>query len=221
MLRDTLNQRESSVLCFCTPEAKQQLQDWKKDCLQPLAESQRLISIRKDCLTSLKSFLEKCEVTSKTVSRLREAVEGRGSWDYSKAEDLLHGIKEVAKDVGQLEGDAVTLDGKLSKAHMQMCGSPLKDSEELQGRTSCREKAVALTAALEEVQRGVGWRQTEADALGDLWCSFRKRKEEVMKNLKKLENDARQEGCIECSVPAFQNRYVDSFKLMASLELST
>lgn len=212
VLRETLNQRETSVLCFCTPEAQQQLQDWKKDCLQPLAESQRLISIRKDCLTSLKLFLEKCEGASKAVSRLQEAVEGRGSWDHFKAEELLRGIMEVAKDMAQLEGDAVTLDGKLSKAHMQICGPLLKDREEtgqLQGRTSCREKVVALTMALEEVQRGVGWRQSEADALGDLWCSFRKRKEEVMKNLKKLENDARQEGCIECSVQAFQNRYVD------------
>ncbi|XP_071335456.1 nesprin-1 isoform X2 [Trachinotus anak] len=71
---------------------------------------------------------------------------------------------------------------------------------------SCRGQAVALTMALEEVQRGVGWRQSEADALGALWSSFRERREEVMKNLKKLEDEVRQEAARESSVQAFQNR---------------
>lgn len=210
-LGEALHQRISFLLRCSTPEAQQQLQGWREDCLQPLSESQRLLLVRKECLSELKSFLEKHEVASKAVRHLHEAVEGRGSWDHSKAEELHRGIVEVAKDVARLEAEAVGLDGQLSKAHLHLCGPEWRGAKDIshpQGRTSCRGQAVTLTMALEEVQRGVGWRQSEADALGALWCSFRERKEEVMKNLKKLENDARQEGSRECSVQAFQNRYV-------------
>lgn len=145
------------------------------------------------------------------MRRLHEAVEGRGSWDRSKAEELHRGIGEVAKDVARLEAEAVGLDGQLSKAHLHLCGVEWRGSKDVshhQGRTSCRGQAVALTMALEDVQRGVGWRQSEADALGALWSSFRERREEVMKNLKKLEDEVRQEGTRESCVQAFQNRFV-------------
>ncbi|XP_042156778.1 nesprin-1 isoform X2 [Oncorhynchus tshawytscha] len=59
--------------------------------------------------------------------------------------------------------------------------------------------------ALEGVQRGLGWRQSQAEALGALWTSFRKRREEVMRSLRELEERARQEGARESSVQAFQN----------------
>ncbi|GLD49390.1 nesprin-1-like protein [Lates japonicus] len=208
-LRETLHQRESSLLRCSTPEAQQQLQGWKEDCLQPLRESQRLLLLRKECLTELNTFLEKHGAAAKAVHRLHEAVEGRGSWDRSKAEELHHGIGEVAKDVARLEAEAVGLDGQLGKAHLHLCGAEWRGSRDTshpQGRTSCRGQAVALTMALEEVQRGVGWRQSEADALGALWSSFRERREEVMKNLKKLEDEVRQERARESSVQAFQNR---------------
>ncbi|KAG7239212.1 hypothetical protein INR49_029965 [Caranx melampygus] len=209
LLRETLHQRESSLLCCSTPEAQQQLQGWKEDCLQPLRESQRLLLLRKECLTELNAFLEKHGTAAKAVHRLHEAVEGRGSWDRSKAEELHYGIGEVAKDVARLEAEAVGLDGQLSKAHLHLSGTEWQGPRDIshhQGRTSCRGQAVALTMALEEVQRGVGWRQSEADALGALWSSFRERREEVMKNLKKLEDEARHEGARESSVQAFQNR---------------
>ncbi|XP_027140369.1 nesprin-1 isoform X4 [Larimichthys crocea] len=208
-LRENLQQRESSLLLCSTPEAQQQLLGWREDCLQPLSESQRLLLLRKECLTELKTFLEKHGAAAKAVRCLHEAVEGRGSWDRSKAEELHRGIGEVAKDVARLEAEAVGLDGQLSKAHLHLCGAEWRGSKDVshpQGRTSCRGQAVALTMALEEVQRGVGWRQSEADALAALWSSFRERREEVMKNLKKLEDEARQEGARESSVQAFQNR---------------
>lgn len=209
-LRETLHQRESSLLRCSTPEAQQQLQGWKEDCLQPLRESQRLLLLRKECLTELKAFLQKHGTAAKVVHRLHEAVEGRGSWDRSKAEELHHGLGEVAKDVARLEAEAVGLDGQLSKAHLHLCGAEwrgTRDASYPQGRMSCRGQAVALMMALEEVQRGVGWRQSEADALSALWSSFRERKEEVMNNLKKLEAEVRQEEDRESSVQAFQNRY--------------
>ncbi|XP_039981906.1 nesprin-1-like [Xiphias gladius] len=208
-LRETLHQRESSLLRCSTLEAQQQLRNWKEDCLQPLSESQRLLLLRKECLTKLRTFLERHGTAAEAVHRLHEAVEGRGSWDRSKAEELHHGIGEVAKDVARLEAEAVGLDGQLSKAHLHLCGSEWqgsRDASHPQGRTSCRGQAVTLTVALEEVQRVVGWRQSEADALGALWSSFRERREEVMKNLKKLKDEVRQEGARESSVQAFQNR---------------
>lgn len=210
-LKETLHQRESSLLHCSTPEAQQQLQGWREDCLQPLSESQRLLLLRKECLTALKTFLEKHGMAAKAVCRLHEAVEGRGSWDCSKAEELHQEIGEVAKDVARLEAEAVGLDGQLSKAHLYLCGAEWRGPRDMGhplGRTSCRRQAVALTMALEELQRGVGWRQSEADALGALWSSFRERKEEVMKNLKKLEDEVNQEGTRESSVQAFQSRYV-------------
>lgn len=217
--RDTLQQKESALLRCSSPEAQQQLQGWREDCLQPLSESQRLLLLRKECLTELKTFLEKHGAATKALRHLHEAVEGRGSWDRSKAEELHRGIGEVAKDVAKLEAKAVGLDGQLSKAHLYLCGAEWQGSKNVshpQGRTSCRGQTVALTMALEEVQRGVGWRQSEADALGALWSSFRERREEVMKNFKKLEDEARQEGARESSVQAFQNRYVRGNKETSS-----
>lgn len=210
-LVQTLHQRESSLVCRFIPEARQQLEAWREDCLRPLSESQRLLLMRKMCLAELKIFLEKYETATKAVRHLHEAVEGRGSWDHSKAEELHRGIVDVTKDVARLEAEAVGLDGQLSKAHVHLCGAELTDSEDTscpQGRTSCRGQAVVLTMALEEVQRAVGWRQSEADALGALWCSFRERKEEVMKSLKKLEDDGKHEETREFSVQAFQNRFI-------------
>lgn len=182
--------------------------------MQPLSESQRLLFLRKDCLTQLKIFLEKRGQAAKAVRHLHEAVEGRGSWDPSKAEELYHGIGEVAKDVARLETEAVGLDGQLSKAHLHLCRAEWlgsKDVSHPQGKMSCREQTVALTMALEEVQRCVGWRQSEAEALGALWSSFRERREELLKNFKKLEDEARQERVRESSVQAFQNRYVPGY----------
>lgn len=208
-LTEILNQKNSSLLHHSTPEAEQQLQAWTEDCLQPFKESQRLLLVRKECLTKVKTFLSKREAASKALSHLNAAVEDRGSWDHSKAEALHSRILQVAKDVARLEAEAVGLDGLLSKAHLHLCGiesSGSKSSSDPQDRTSCRGLAVGLMMYLDEIQKAVGWRQSEADALGSLWCSFRERKEEVMKNLKKLEDDARREEARECSVQAFQNR---------------
>lgn len=143
------------------------------------------------------------------MRRLHEAAEGRGSWDSSKAEELHRGIGVGAADIAKLEAEAVGLDGQLSKAHLSLCQAERPGSEDSSrppGKTSCRGQAVGLTVALEEVQRCVGWRQSEADTLGALWSSFRERREEVMKSLNKLESDASQEGVRESSVQAFQNR---------------
>lgn len=161
-------------------------------------------------MTELRTFLKKHCAVREVVSRLLEAVEGRGSWDTSKAEELHCGISVAATDIAKLEAQAVGLDGKLGKAHLSLHGETEgAGSEDWSGpllKTSCRGQAVGLTMALEEVQRSMGWRQSEADTLGLLWSSFRERREEVMKSLSKLENEASQEGAQESSIQAFQNR---------------
>uniref|UniRef100_A0A8K9XYB1 Spectrin repeat containing nuclear envelope protein 1 n=1 Tax=Oncorhynchus mykiss TaxID=8022 RepID=A0A8K9XYB1_ONCMY len=211
-LRETLQQRESSLLSFSSPEAQQQLQGQREDCLQPLSEAQHLLLLRGESLAELGVFLQSHGAAAGEVRGLREAVEGRGSWDRSKAEELHHRLGEVAGDVARLEAQAVGLDGRLSKAHLHLSGAEWKGSREGglgqgpgQGRTSCRGQAVALMVALEGVQRGLGWRQSQAEALGALWTSFRERREEVMRSLRELEERARQEGARESSVQAFQN----------------
>lgn len=209
-LIETVQENEALLLCSSTPEAQQQLQGWREDCLQPFSESQRLLRLRKECLTQLKTFFEKHGATARAVRQLHEAVEGRGNWDHAKAEELHHGIGELFKDVARLEAVAVGLDGQLLKAQLQLSGAEWWSMNEVshsQGRISCRAQAMSLTVALEELQGRVGWRQSEADSLGALWSSFRERREEVLKSLKKLDSEARREEARESSVQAFQNRY--------------
>lgn len=166
--------------------------------------------LRTECLTELRAFLKKHHATREVVRRLHEAVEGRGSWDNSKAQELHSGIGVAATDIAKFEAEAVGLDGKLSKAQLSLRSeNEPPGSEDLDRppvKTSCRGHTVDLTVALEVVQRGVGWRQSEADTLAALWSSFRERREEVMKSLNKLANEASQGRAQESSVQVFQNR---------------
>lgn len=154
-------------------------------------------------------FLQNHGTAARAVRGLREAVDGRGSWDRSKVEELHRGLGEAARDVARLEAHAVGLDGRLSKTHLHLCGAEWRGSRDVghpRGRTSCRGQAVALMVALEGAQRSLGWRQSEAEALGALWSSFRERREEVMRSLRKMEEAARQEGARESTIQAFQSR---------------
>ncbi|CAL8318022.1 unnamed protein product, partial [Boreogadus saida] len=214
-LQETLHGVESSLLPSSTPEARQQLQGWREECLQPLGEAQRLLRLRGACLAELGPFLRRHAEARRAVQHLREALEGRGSWDRSKAEQLHAGVGAAARDLAALEAEALGLDGRLSKAHLHLVGAEA-EAEPAQGatkgpasqgrRTSCRGQTVGLLTGLEGVQRTLGWRQSEAEALGALWSSFRERKEEVMAGLARLEEAARKEDARESSVQAFQNR---------------
>lgn len=210
-LRETLHGVESTLFPISTDEAQQQLQGWREECLQPLGEGQRLLRLRAACLAELRLFLRRHEEARGAVRHLHEAIEGRGSWDRSKAEQLHGGVGEAARDLSALEAEAVGLDGRLAKAHLHLSAAADTDAdvdgEPHRGRrTSCRGQVTALMLGLESVQRTLGWRQSEAEALGALWSSFRERKEEVMASLTKLEEAARREDARESSVQAFQNR---------------
>lgn len=195
------------LLCSSTLEAQQMIHNWREASQQPVNESHRLLQLRKECLTRLKTFLEQHRNVATAVCHLHEVVGSRGSWDSSKADELHGRIGEIATDLARLEADAVGIDGQLSKAHLQLSGD-LKDASHPQERTSCWGQVVALTRALEEVQRCAGWRQSEAIYIGALWRSFREKKDEVMNILTKVEEEAMQVGIQESSVEAFRNRYV-------------
>lgn len=215
-LSETAQQIEMLLLCSSTLEAQQQIHNWREASQQPVSESHRLLKLRKECLTQLKTFLEQHGTVATAVSHLHELAGSRGSWDSSKADELHRRIGEIATDLARLEADAVGIDGQLSKAHLQLSGD-LKDVSHPQERTSCWGQVVALTVALEEVQRCVGWRQSEADYIGALWSSFREKKDEVLNILTKVEEEATQAAIQESSEQAFQNRYAYSnmkFKLI-------
>ena len=205
-LRETLHGAESTLFPSSTAEARDQLQGWREECLQPLGEAQRLLLLRGTCLAELALFLRKHAEARRDVQHLREAIEGRGSWDRSKVEQLHGGVGATARDLTTLEAEAVGLDGRLSKAHFHLSAADAEPPSPGPRRTSCRSRAVSLVMGLECVQRSLGWRQSETEALGALWSSFRERKEEVMASLTKLEEAARQEEARESSVQAFQNR---------------
>lgn len=208
-LSDTLQQIEMLLLSSSTLEAQQMIHNWREASQQPVSESHRLLLLRKECLTRLTTFLEQHRNIATVVCHLHEVVGSRGSWDSSKADELHRRIGEIATDLARLEADAVGIDGQLSKAHLQLSGD-LKDASNPQERTSCWGQVVALTQALEEVQRCAGWRQSEADYIGALWSSLREKKDEVMNILTKVEEEAMQAGIQESSVQAFRNRYVYS-----------
>lgn len=206
-LSETVQQIETLLLCTSTLEAQQQIHNWREASQQPVRESQRLLQLRKECLTQVKTFLEQHGAAAMAVRHLHEVVGSRGSWDSSKADELHCRIGEIATELARLEADAVGIDGQLSKAHLQLSGD-LEDVSHPQERTTCWGQVVALTIALAEVQRCVGWRQSEADYLGALWSSFREKKDEVMKILTKVEEEATQWDIQESSAQAFQNRCV-------------
>lgn len=205
-LSDTLQQIEMLLLCSSTLEAQQMIHNWREASQQPISESHRLLLLRKECLTRLKTFLEQHKNVATAVCHLHDSVGSRGSWDSSKADELHRRIGEIATDLARLEADAVGIDGQLSKAHLQLSGD-LKDASHPQERTSCWGQVVALTRALEEVQKCAGWRQSEADYTGALWSSFREKKDEVMNILTNVEQEAMQACVQESSVQAFRNRY--------------
>lgn len=204
-LSDTVQQIEMLLLCSSTPEAQQMIHNWREASQQPVSEAHRLLLLRRECLTRLQTFLEQQRNVAMAVGRLHEAVGSRGSWDSSKADQLHRRIGELATDLARLEADAVGMDGQLSKAHLQLSGD-LEDASHPQERTSCWGQVVALTRALEEVQRSAGGRQSEADYMRALWSSFREKKDEAMNILTKLEEEALQASVEESSVQAFQNR---------------
>ncbi|KAJ8275253.1 hypothetical protein COCON_G00098780 [Conger conger] len=198
--QESLQRRADALCASCGPGDLQLLQGRREDCLQPFLEARRLSERRCECLERLAAFLRTRAVARSVLRGLRQSVEGSGSWDKGRAESLRRELEAVVPDIGRLETLAVGLDAGLSKAHLHLCeGGP-------EGRTSCRALADALASSLEEVQNLLGTRQSEAEALGALWTSFRQRKEQLLRGVEDVEERASEQGLREPSLAALQQR---------------
>ncbi|KAJ8270592.1 hypothetical protein GJAV_G00116860 [Gymnothorax javanicus] len=198
-------QNQAEALCSSSERGDQQLlQGRLEDCLQAFSEARRLAELRVECLVRLEAFLQTHSVARSVLLGLRRTVEASGSWDKTRAESLRRELEAVVPDIGRLEALAVGLDGGLSKAHYHLCEGVADGGAER--RTSCRALADALSSSLEEVQNLLGTRQSEAEAVGALWTSFRQRKEQLLRNVEDMEEKASQHGLKEPSLLALQQR---------------
>lgn len=66
--------------------------------------------------------------------------------------------------------------------------------------------ADSLSAELDTVRNLLGTKQSEAEALGALWTSFRQRKEQLLKAVEDIEEKADHQSFKEPSLHALQQR---------------
>lgn len=99
-----------------------------------------------------------------------------------------------------MEVQAISLDIILNKAHFHLQGS----EEE---RISCRGLVDDVAMSVQVLQRSIGTKQSEAEALASMWSSFRGRKELLIESLVKLEDRANIPWPTETNTQAFQQRY--------------
>lgn len=140
---------------------------------------------------------------------LRQTVESAGSWERSRVQELQQDLAEIVPDIGRLEALAVSLDASLCKAHLHLSDGTGGGGGEAGtgGRTTCRALADLLGAELETVRSQLGAKQSEAEELGALWTAFRQRREQLLKSVEDLEQQAEQQGLKEPSVTALQQRW--------------
>uniref|UniRef100_A0A8C2KL13 Spectrin repeat containing, nuclear envelope 1a n=1 Tax=Cyprinus carpio TaxID=7962 RepID=A0A8C2KL13_CYPCA len=177
----------------------QHLQTRKEDCLQLFSEAQSLVAHRDEALLKLKDFCETYNKARTTLQTFQDAVEGRGSWDDSKVREINQELGDLAKELACLEVQAISLDIILNKAHFHLQGS----EEE---RTSCRGLVDDVVLSVQVLQRSIGTKQSEAEALAAMWSSFRGWKELLLGSLAKLEDRVNIPWPTEASTHAFQQR---------------
>ena len=73
-------------------------------------------------------------------------------------------------------------------------------------RTSCRVLADGLSGELDTVRNLLGTKQSEAEAQGVLWSSFRQRKEQLLKSVEDIKEKADHQSLREPSPLALQQR---------------
>ncbi|XP_043075052.1 nesprin-1 isoform X1 [Puntigrus tetrazona] len=181
------------------PKDLQNLQTRKEDCLQLFSEAQSLLEHRDEALLKLIHFCEIYNKARTSLHTIQDAVEGRGSWDDSKVREINQELGELAKELACLEVQAISLDIVLNKAHFHLHGA----EEE---RTSCRGLVDDVALSVQVLQRSIGTKQSEAEALATMWSSFRGRKELLLESLAKLENRANIPWPTEASTHSFQQR---------------
>lgn len=199
-VRQSLEQQTEKLCQFCEPGDAQFLRS-RADCsLQPFLEARHIAELQLDCLDRLEAFLQTHAVAAGVLRGLKQTVEGAGSWDRGKVEELQQELAAVVPDVGQLETLAVNLDGSLCKSHLHI-------GIDEGSRKSCRMLADSLSAELDAVRNLLGTKQSEAEALSSLWTSFRQRKEQLLKAVEDIEEHADHQSFKEPGLHALQQRY--------------
>lgn len=122
-------------------------------------------------------------------------------------QELQQDLAEIVPDIGRLEALAVSLDASLCKAHLHLSDGTGGGEAGTGARTTCRALADLLGAELEAVRSQLGAKQSEAEELGALWTAFRQRREQLLKSVEDLEQQAEQQGLKEPSVTALQQRW--------------
>lgn len=198
--RQTLEQQTEKLCQLCETSDANLLHKKADSCLQPYLEAQDITELQLECLERLEAFLHTHSVAAGVLQGLKQTVESAGSWDRGKVEELQQELATIVPDINQLETLAVNLDSSLCKSHLHIGvdGS----------RKSCSMLADTLSAELDAVKTLLGTKQSEAEALGALWTSFRQRKEQLLKAVEDIEEKADHHWLKEPTVHALQQRYI-------------
>lgn len=198
--RQTLEQQTEKLSQLCETSEAQHLRKKADSCLQPYLEVRRLTELQLECLERLEAFLHTNSAAAGVLRGLKQTVESAGSWDRGKVEELQQELAGIVPDINHLEALAVSLDSCLCKSHLHLTADD-------GSRKSCRMLADTLSAELDAVKTLLGTKQSEAEALGALWTSFRQRKEQLLKAVEDIEEKTDQQRLKEPTVNALQQRY--------------
>lgn len=199
-VRQSLEQQTEKLCQFCESGDAQLLRSRAESCLQPYLEARQIAELQLECLERLEAFLQTHNVAAGVLRGLKQTVESAGSWDRGKVEELQQELATIVPDISQLEALAVNLDSSLCKSHLHM------GADEGSSRKSCRAMADSLSAEMDALRNLLGTKQSEAEALGALWTSFRQRKEQLLKAVEDIEEKADHQSFKEPSMHALQQR---------------
>nr|XP_057913481.1 nesprin-1 isoform X6 [Doryrhamphus excisus] len=198
-VRQSLEHQAESLSRSSEPADAQLLRGRADSCVQPYLEAQHVVQLQFECLERLENFLNTHSATAGVLQGLRQTVESAGSWDRGRVEELQEQLSGIVPDVCRLEMQAVDLDSGLCKSHLHI-------GAQAGARKSCRVLADSLSAELDTVRNLLGTKQSEAEALGALWTSFRQRKEQLLKAVEDIEEKADQQNFKEPSLLSLQQR---------------
>lgn len=199
-VRQSLEQQTEKLCQFCESGDAQLLRSRAESCLQPYLEARQIAELQLECLERLEAFLQTHNVAAGVLRGLKQTVESAGSWDRGKVEELQQELATIVPDISQLEALAVNLDSSLCKSHLHM------GADEGLSRKSCRMMADSLSGEMDALRNLLGTKQSEAEALGALWTSFRQRKEQLLKAVEDIEEKADHQSFKEPSMHALQQR---------------
>lgn len=179
-----------------------QLQARQEDCLQPFSEAKNLLQNRYVALGKLETFLVTYRSTTNLLQTLQSSQANwvQANWDQTKDRNLNQELEQLSQEIASVEVQAISLDTSLNKAYLHLHGA---DGD----RTSCRGLVEDLGSGLQQIQKSMGTRQSEAEALVAMWNSFTRRKELLLRSLTELEGRARKPWLLEPTTQNFQQRY--------------